>query len=164
MAYSFLGLSHCCPGFSNGSLHVLRPSNDCAAQRRLPFATASRCAAGPLARKRCQPTQGDRQRFVETLCYIEPSIAIARKMKHIVTRPDIPRTNGKAERFSQTLLRKWAFAFVYPSSNPGCITTTSSALTLPSLTALSSSDARLTVFSLGELRRAMIAPAASGCS
>lgn len=37
-------------------------------------------------------------------------------IKHIRTRPYTPRTNGKAERFIQTLLREWAYAFVYPSS------------------------------------------------
>jgi len=38
-------------------------------------------------------------------------------IKHVRTRPYTPRTNGKAERFIQTLLREWAYAFVYPSSN-----------------------------------------------
>lgn len=38
-------------------------------------------------------------------------------IKHIRTRPYTPRTNGKAERFIQTLLREWAYAFVYPSSD-----------------------------------------------
>ena len=37
-------------------------------------------------------------------------------IKHLRTRPYTPRTNGKAERFIQTLLREWAYAFVYPSS------------------------------------------------
>jgi transposase InsO family protein len=37
-------------------------------------------------------------------------------IRHIRTRPYTPRTNGKAERFIQTLLREWAYAFVYPSS------------------------------------------------
>lgn len=37
-------------------------------------------------------------------------------IKHIRTRPYTPRTNGKAERFIQTLLREWAYAFIYPSS------------------------------------------------
>jgi transposase InsO family protein len=32
------------------------------------------------------------------------------------TRPYTPRTNGKAERFIQTLLREWAYALAYPSS------------------------------------------------
>src|SRR5690606_25657379 len=37
-------------------------------------------------------------------------------IKHIRTRPYTPRTNGKAERFIQTLLREWAYAFIYPTS------------------------------------------------
>jgi transposase InsO family protein len=32
------------------------------------------------------------------------------------TRPYTPRTNGKAERFIQTLLREWAYPVAYPSS------------------------------------------------
>jgi transposase InsO family protein/transposase-like protein len=32
------------------------------------------------------------------------------------TRPYTPRTNGKAERFIQMLLRQWAYAWPYPSS------------------------------------------------
>ena len=32
------------------------------------------------------------------------------------TRPYTPRTNGKAERFIQTLLREWAYRRAYPSS------------------------------------------------
>lgn len=38
------------------------------------------------------------------------------ELKHIRTKPYTPRTNGKAERFIQTLLREWAYAFIYPSS------------------------------------------------
>jgi transposase InsO family protein len=38
------------------------------------------------------------------------------KIKHLFTRPYRPRTNGKAERFIQTLLRKWAYFVVYPTS------------------------------------------------
>lgn len=38
------------------------------------------------------------------------------KIKHIRTRPYTPRTNGKAERFIQTLLREWAYVKAYPSS------------------------------------------------
>jgi len=38
------------------------------------------------------------------------------KIRHIRTRPYTPRTNGKAERFIQTLLREWAYAYRYPSS------------------------------------------------
>jgi transposase InsO family protein len=31
-------------------------------------------------------------------------------MRHIRTRPHTPKTNGKAERFIQTMLREWAYA------------------------------------------------------
>jgi len=36
--------------------------------------------------------------------------------RHLRTRPYTPRTNGKAERFIQTLLREWAYARTYRSS------------------------------------------------
>lgn len=39
------------------------------------------------------------------------------KLRHIRTRPYTPRTNGKAERFIQTLLREWAYAYRYPNSD-----------------------------------------------
>jgi transposase InsO family protein len=37
-------------------------------------------------------------------------------LRHIRTRPYTPKTNGKAERFIQTLLREWAYALPYRSS------------------------------------------------
>lgn len=37
-------------------------------------------------------------------------------IKHRRTQPYRPRTNGKAERFIQTLQREWAYAAAYPSS------------------------------------------------
>jgi len=37
-------------------------------------------------------------------------------LRHLRTRPYTPRTNGKAERFIQTLLREWAYVKAYPSS------------------------------------------------
>ena len=37
-------------------------------------------------------------------------------LRHLRTRPYTPRTNGKAERFIQTLLRSWAYGCAYPSS------------------------------------------------
>jgi transposase InsO family protein len=39
------------------------------------------------------------------------------KIRHLRTRPYTPRTNGKAERFIQTLLREWAYAYCYPNSD-----------------------------------------------
>lgn len=38
-------------------------------------------------------------------------------VRHIFTRPYTPKTNGKAERFIQTLLREWAYGLAHPSSN-----------------------------------------------
>jgi transposase InsO family protein len=37
-------------------------------------------------------------------------------IRHLRTRPYRPQTNGKAERFIQTLLREWAYARAYSSS------------------------------------------------
>ena len=37
-------------------------------------------------------------------------------IKHRYTRPYTPRTNGKAERFIQTMLREWAYARAYSNS------------------------------------------------
>ena len=39
------------------------------------------------------------------------------RIKHLRTKPYTPRTNGKAERMIQTLLREWAYRFAYPSSD-----------------------------------------------
>jgi transposase InsO family protein len=38
------------------------------------------------------------------------------RIEHIRTQPYRPRTNGKAERFIQTMLREWAYAATYRSS------------------------------------------------
>ena len=40
----------------------------------------------------------------------------ARAIRHRRTRPYTPRTNGKAERFIQTLLREWAYVTAYDHS------------------------------------------------
>jgi transposase InsO family protein len=39
------------------------------------------------------------------------------QIRHTRTRPRRPQTNGKAERFIQTLLREWAYARLYTTSN-----------------------------------------------
>jgi transposase InsO family protein len=42
---------------------------------------------------------------------------LARKeIRHLTTQPRRPRTNGKVERFIQTLEREWAYGLVYASS------------------------------------------------
>ncbi len=38
------------------------------------------------------------------------------RAKHSRTRPYTPRTNGKAERFIQAVMREWAYAHPYTSS------------------------------------------------
>jgi transposase InsO family protein len=38
-------------------------------------------------------------------------------IRHLRTRPYRPRTNGKAERFIQTMLREWAYAATYQTSH-----------------------------------------------
>jgi transposase InsO family protein len=40
----------------------------------------------------------------------------ALRLGHLRTRPYRPRTNGKAERFIQTLMREWAYARPYLTS------------------------------------------------
>ena len=40
----------------------------------------------------------------------------SRNIKHLRIRPHRPQTNGKVERFIQTLLREWAYRFSYNSS------------------------------------------------
>ena len=37
-------------------------------------------------------------------------------LRHIRTRPYTPKTNGKVERFIQTSLREWAYAYAYQNS------------------------------------------------
>jgi transposase InsO family protein len=53
-------------------------------------------------------------------CYRSHTLARARRelgiARHIFTRPYRPRTNGKAERFIQTLTNRWAHGAIYASS------------------------------------------------
>lgn len=52
-------------------------------------------------------------------CYRSRAFASACRelgVRHRFTRPYTPRTNGKAERFIQTALREWAYAFAYRDS------------------------------------------------
>jgi len=44
--------------------------------------------------------------------------AVCRRLgiRHRFTQPYRPKTNGKAERFIQTLLREWTYAAAYPTS------------------------------------------------
>lgn len=53
-------------------------------------------------------------------CYRSHTHADARRQlaigRHLFTRPYRPRTNGKAERFIQTLTNRWAYGAIYGSS------------------------------------------------
>jgi transposase InsO family protein len=52
-------------------------------------------------------------------CYVAHAHRAALRelgLRHLRTRPYRPRTNGKAERFIQTLLNEWAWARIYGSS------------------------------------------------
>jgi transposase InsO family protein len=40
-----------------------------------------------------------------------------RQIRHLRTQPYRPRTNGKVERFHQTMAREWAYGLVYQSHN-----------------------------------------------
>ena len=53
-------------------------------------------------------------------CYRSKAHALELKglgIRHYFTRPYRPRTNGKAERFIQTLTHRWAYGAIYGSSN-----------------------------------------------
>ena len=53
-------------------------------------------------------------------CYRSHDFAAACRqlqLRHLRTQPNRPRTNGKAERFIQTLMREWAYAAVYQTSH-----------------------------------------------
>lgn len=45
------------------------------------------------------------------------ALCARRGLRHVRTRPYTPRTNGKAERLIQTLLREWAYVRPYGSSH-----------------------------------------------
>lgn len=53
-------------------------------------------------------------------CYVAREYADALEqlgLRHLRIKPGRPRTNGKAERFIQTLLREWAYGQIYGSSD-----------------------------------------------
>lgn len=53
-------------------------------------------------------------------CYVSQAFNAtlqARSIRHRFTQPYRPQTNGKAERFIQTMLREWAYARAYRTSN-----------------------------------------------
>jgi len=58
---------------------------------------------------------------VKIIKFIKPRFAVGFKqlterLRHIFTKPYTPKTNGKAERFIQSALREWTYAFAYETS------------------------------------------------
>jgi transposase InsO family protein len=45
-----------------------------------------------------------------------PELLAKRGIRHLTTEPYRPRTNGKVERFHQTMAREWAYRLRYRSS------------------------------------------------
>jgi transposase InsO family protein len=76
----------------------------------------------PLRALRRFRARGVRARRVMTdngsACRSRRSAKALRRLaiRHIFARPCTPRTNGKAERFIQTLMREWACGLAHPSS------------------------------------------------
>jgi len=44
-------------------------------------------------------------------------LLVERQIKHLRTKPYRPQTNGKVERFHQTMGREWAYGLTYRSHN-----------------------------------------------
>lgn len=63
---------------------------------------------------RCQRVLSDNGSGYVSRAFRAACIALG--LRHRRTRPYTPRTNGKAERFIQTLLREWAYVQPYPTS------------------------------------------------
>lgn len=82
-------------------------------------ATAASFMQRALAWYRAQRIKVERVMSDNGSPYISKSFAELMQLsglKHLRTKPYTPKTNGKAERFIQTLLREWAYAKPYASS------------------------------------------------
>ena len=62
----------------------------------------------------CQRVMSDNGSGYVSRVFAEHCQALA--LRHLRTRPYTPRTNGKAERFIQTLQREWAYVRPYQTS------------------------------------------------
>lgn len=88
----------------------------------LPAETADMCAGFLQRALAFYRSHGVRVRAVMTdnarayLSHAFEAVCQRHRLRHLKTRPYRPRTNGKAERFIQTLLREWAYARPYTSS------------------------------------------------
>ena len=96
-------------------------------------------ARAPVVRpaRRARPAHPHRQRRAYRSRLLA-ALCRARQLRQRFTRPYTPRTNGKAARFIQTVLREWAYGVAYASSAQrtaalpaGCTTTIGIADTVP---------------------------------
>jgi putative transposase len=100
-AYAFgleNGYRHCVAHSGGATRSSLRLNNESVARhasRRTPQSFALFTALGAVT-------------FAKTCRWL--------RLQHKRTHPYTPRTNGKAERFIQTLLRQWAYRRAYPNS------------------------------------------------
>lgn len=82
-------------------------------------ASATAFMARALAWYRAQGVTVERIMTDNGSAYISKGFAAFMRdegLRHLRTKPYTPRTNGKAERFIQTLLREWAYAKPYATS------------------------------------------------
>jgi transposase InsO family protein len=63
---------------------------------------------------RCQRVLTDNARCYGSHAFED--LCAQRGVRHLFTKPYTPRTNGKAERFIQTLIRRWAYRWPYRTS------------------------------------------------
>ncbi len=54
--------------------------------------------------------------FAYTKSFQLKALLAERQIKHILIKPRRPQTNGKVERFQQTMAREWGYGLRYPSS------------------------------------------------
>ncbi len=63
---------------------------------------------------RCERLLSDNAKAYSSIAF--EALCAERGIRHRTTRPYTPRTDGKAERFIQTLLRRWAYRRPYKTS------------------------------------------------
>jgi len=104
-------------------VHVMVDDHSRLAYAEVLAGLTARCAVAFLGRAVAWfAERGVKVRAVMTdngSCYVAHAHRVALRelgLKHLRIKPYRPRTNGKAERFIQTLLNEWAFVRLYGSS------------------------------------------------
>lgn len=85
---------------------------------RPPLSMGPRGGLGPSRREEAGPHRARRAPHHRPAARPSARGRLCRSagLRHVRIRPNTPRTNGKAERFIQTLLREWAYRRAYPTS------------------------------------------------